>query len=184
MRKILPRTFFDRPTLTVARELLGKYLVRRIGVQESAVMITEVEAYDGPFDRASHAFRGRTPRTTVMFGPAGVFYVYFTYGMHWMVNVVTGPKNYPAAVLIRSAEYADPETGGLITIKGPARLTKHLKITGTENKMPVGKESGLWFEDRGLHVPRAKIVAGKRVGVDYAGEIWAEKPYNVKIDIN
>jgi len=144
-------------------------------------MITEVEAYDGPLDRASHAFRGRTPRTTVMFGPAGVFYVYFTYGMHWMVNAVTGPEGYPAAVLLRAGEYRDLKTGKAIAIKGPARLTKFLGITGAENRLPSARKSGLWFEDRDVRVPRSKIIAAKRVGVDYAGEIWAQKEYNFKI---
>src|SRR3989338_2229715 len=102
MRKILPQSFFDRPTLAVARALLGKFLVRRTGKKTLEAMITEVEAYDGPEDRASHASRGITPRTKIMFGEAGRLYVYFTYGMHWMLNVVTGSRGYPAAVLIRA----------------------------------------------------------------------------------
>jgi len=100
-RKIISRDYFNRPTVDVARSLLGKFLVRRLRGKTIAVMISETEAYDGPRDLASHASRGKTPRTSVMFGPAGRFYVYFTYGMHWMLNVVTGPKEYPAAVLIR-----------------------------------------------------------------------------------
>ncbi len=190
MRKVLPAKFFARPTLAVARDLLGKYIVREWRGRTIALMITEVEAYDGPHDRASHASRGRTPRTSVMFGPAGVFYVYFTYGMHWMLNIVTGRRDYPAAVLIRAGAYrvpaaAEKETvgganpGTLVRVTGPARLAKFLHATGAQNRLRAVRATGLWFEDRGVRVPRAKIARKKRVGVDYAGAIWAEKPYNL-----
>jgi DNA-3-methyladenine glycosylase len=178
---ILPAEFFDRPALALARALLGKYVVRRYRSKTIALMITEVEAYDGPHDRASHARRGITPRTKVMFGPAGILYVYFTYGMHWMLNIVTGAEHYPAAILIRAGAYREPATGKIIAINGPARLTKFLGITRAQNEKPVAKSTGLWFEDRGVRIPRSKIIAAKRVGVDYAGKIWAEKPYNLKI---
>src|ERR1700722_17791779 len=97
--KILPQPFFNRPTLLVARELLGKYIVHRHGRKMISLMITEVEAYDGPLDLASHAGRKRyskdatTGRASIMFGEAGRFYMFFTYGIHWMANVVTGPKD-------------------------------------------------------------------------------------------
>jgi len=176
MRKTLPAPFFDRPTLTVAKELLGKYLVREYQGQTAALMITEVEAYDGPKDLASHARRGITPRTTIMYGPPGYFYVYFTYGMHWMVNIVTGKKGYPAAILIRAGMTDD---GALI--KGPARLTKHLKITKNENGKPAVKATGLWLEDRGTDIKSYRLIKTKRIGVDYAGEIWANKLYNLSL---
>lgn len=92
--------------------------------KNAALQITEVEAYNGPLDRASHASRGRTPRTKIMFGPAGRFYIYFTYGMHWLVNIVTGSENYPAAVLIRAGKYYDPQKKEWSLVNGPARLTK------------------------------------------------------------
>lgn len=167
---ILGPKFFDRPALVVARELLGKYLVRRAGGRTTALMITEVEAYDGPRDRASHASRGRTARNAPMFGPAGRWYVYLCYGMHWMLNIVTGPKDYPAAVLIRGAGDA----------AGPARLTKYLKIDRRLNGRPASRESGLWFEDREVRVPASRIRRAPRIGVDYAGE-WAKKPYRFMI---
>jgi DNA-3-methyladenine glycosylase len=176
MRKTLPASFFDRPTLVVAQELLGKYLVREYHGQVAALMITEVEAYDGPKDMASHARRGITPRTTIMYGGPGYFYVYFTYGIHWMLNVVTGTKGYPAAILIRAGMQED----GTLVI-GPARLTKNLKIDRTRNGKPAVKKTGLWFEDRGIDMKGYKIVRSKRVGVDYAGEIWANKLYNLKL---
>ncbi len=192
MSHIIPQTFFDRPTLLVAKDLLGKFLVRQTGSispgypdgRKIAVMITEVEAYDGPRDLASHASKGRTKRTSVMFGKPGVFYVYFTYGMHWLVNVVTGPKDYPAAILIRAGIFEDPETGGRREIEGPARLTEFMHITGSQNGLPARRPSGLWFEDRDITIPPRRIIAAKRIGVDYAGPVWAEKKWNFSLKNN
>ncbi len=163
---ILPRSFFNRPTLTVARDLLGKFIVRRFRVQETALMITEVEAYDGFGDKASHAHRGQTERNKIMFGPAGCWYVYFTYGIHWMLNIVTAEKGYPAAVLIRGTD----------KVVGPARLTKWLHIDKKMNGRPASHQTGLWIEERGVVVAKNKIKRAPRVGVSYAGE-WAKKPY-------
>jgi DNA-3-methyladenine glycosylase len=184
MRKTLTPSFLNRPTVRVARELLGKYVVRRYRGRETALMITEVEAYDGLGDLASHAAQSknaRTGRAAIMFGPAGYWYVYFTYGMHWLANIVTGSKDYPAAILIRAGEYHDPKTGETARIIGPARLTKFLKIDRMQNGKPAMRTTGLWLEDRGNKIPSARIVATKRVGVDYAGPIWSAKEYNFKI---
>ncbi len=191
MRKVLPRAFFDRSTVTVARELLGKYIVSghggdgtNGGMQSAGprtLMITETEAYDGPRDLASHASRGMTPRTEIMFGEAGVFYVYFIYGMYWMANIVTGPRDYPAAVLFRAGAYADSATDTLVKIKGPGLFAHHLGITGADNKKAALRRNGLWFEDRGITVPPRQIAASKRIGVDYAGPIWSAKRYNFTI---
>ncbi len=172
MRPILPLSFFNRPTVEVARDLIGKTLVRRFpdGTQ-TALRITETEAYDGPLDLACHAAKGRTPRTEVMYGPAGHFYVYFIYGIHWLLNVVTGPEDFPSAVLIRAVE----------GISGPARVTKALKIDKSFYGKPVVPESGLWFEDRGEKV--RKIKATPRIGVDYAGEEWAGKEWRFVVEI-
>ncbi len=178
------RTFFDRPTLAVARGLLGKYLVRRYRGRTRALMITEVEAYDGPHDRASHASRGMTPRNRPMFGPAGYFYVYFTYGMHWLVNIVTGPRDYPAAVLLRGGVLEGPRTSAVRHVNGPARLTKFLNIGRAQNGALASKKNGLWFEDRGITVPRTATAARKRIGVDYAGPVWANKRYNFYLPIS
>lgn len=167
MSTILEQNFFNRPTLIIAQELLGKYLVRRIKEQIISLEIHEVEAYDGPHDLACHAAKGRTARTEVMFGPAGNIYVYFVYGVHWMLNIVVGPEDYPAAILIRGAGH----------ITGPARLTKFLSIDKQFNTLPVAKESGLWIEDRGIIIPRNSIKRTSRIGVDYAGPVWAQKPY-------
>jgi DNA-3-methyladenine glycosylase len=115
--------FFDRAAHEVAYDLIGCRLNRLIDGRKQSLIITETEAYVGAEDLDSHASKGRTKRTEVMFGAAGTLYVYFVYGLHWMLNVVTGPIDYPAAILIRSVE-------GIV---GPARLTKALGITGQLN---------------------------------------------------
>ncbi len=165
-RTIVKSSFFARPALVVARELLGKYLVRLVDGETIAAAITETEAYTGPHDKACHAHRGRTPRNTIMFGPAGFWYVYFIYGVHWMLNVVTDDEEHPAAVLFRGAG----------SWNGPGRLTKAMQIDRGLNGQPAGQETGLWIEDRGVVIPRRKIARRPRIGVAYAGE-WANKPY-------
>jgi DNA-3-methyladenine glycosylase len=162
----LAADFFARPALVVARELLGKHLVRRIGAKEIAVPILETEAYVGPHDLACHGSKGRTARTAVMFGPAGYWYVYFIYGMHWMLNAVTDVEGHPAAVLVRGAGEWN----------GPARLTKALRIDKSLNAASIARESNLWIEDRGLRIPPRRVERTPRIGVDYAGP-WAGKPY-------
>ncbi len=167
MKKVLQKKFFERPVLEVAEDIIGKFLVRKVGSKEEAFMITEVEAYDGCEDKACHASRGRTERTEIMFGPAGVFYIYLVYGMYDMLNVVTGPKDYPAAVLIR----------GIEGVNGPGRLTKQLKITKAQNAEKAVPQIGLWFEDRGVKGCKKKIKRKPRIGVNYAGSVWSQKPY-------
>jgi len=147
--------------------LLGKFLVRKISKRETAVEIVEAEAYDGPKDLACHGRFGKTPRNRVMFGPAGVFYVYFVYGMYWMLNVVVDKRNYPAAVLLR----------GAIGLNGPGKLTRELRIDGRLNGKPANRSSGLWFEDRGIKVKAGDVERAPRVGVGYAGPIWSRKKY-------
>ncbi|MBI5004708.1 MAG: DNA-3-methyladenine glycosylase [Candidatus Lloydbacteria bacterium] len=166
LRHILSDSFFCRDTRIVARELLGKFLVRRIGKEEIALMITETEAYDGPHDKASHAHRGETPRNEVMFREAGFWYVYLVYGVYHMLNIVTGERGYPAAVLIRGAGEYD----------GPGKLTKALRINRQQNGKKARRSSGLWIEDRGVVIPKLGIQKAPRIGVAYAEE-WAKKPY-------
>ena len=162
--KILDDKFFSRPTLKVAEKLLGKFLVRKISRRKIADMITEVEVYTGPEDKASHASRGRTERNKIMFGKAGYWYVYFTYGMHWMLNIVTEKEGYPAAILIRGV-------GG---VKGPGRLTNFFKIDKGFNNKLADRKTGLWIEDRGIKIKPRQIKRGKRIGVGYAGR-WENK---------
>ncbi|MBA3284801.1 MAG: DNA-3-methyladenine glycosylase [Nitrosopumilus sp.] len=167
MRKVLKKNFFNRSALIVAPELLGKYLVvNRKGIEE-AYIITETEAYDGLDDLASHASKGITARTEIMFGEAGKIYIYLIYGMYYMLNIVTDKKNYPSAILIRGVKGLD----------GPGKLTKKLGITKAFNTRDALPKNGLWFEDRGEKVIEIHIKKSPRIGVDYAGPIWAKKEY-------
>ncbi len=168
---VLETDFYARSALTVARDLLGKYLVRQLGDEQIALQIHETEAYIGPHDLACHAAKGRTARTEVMFGPAGYWYVYFIYGIHWMLNIVTESEGFPAAVLLRGAGTSD----------GPARLTKALAIDKRLNAQPAALSAGLWIEDRGERIARSAIRRTPRIGVDYAG-LWAAKPYRFVLE--
>lgn len=164
---ILSKSFFQRNALTVAKELLGKYLAVKSGGKLIKRMITEVEAYDGPDDMASHAARGRTERNKIMYKEGGIWYVYFVYGMHYMLNIVTGKKNYPAAILIRSVE----------GINGPGKLTKMFNINFRFNGKSAAARTGLYVIDSGVKINPKKIKSGPRVGVSYAGPIWSKKKY-------
>ena len=169
---MLRKDFFNRDTETVAEDLIGKFAVREIGGKEISAMITETEAYDGRADKASHASKGRTARTEVMFGQPGKFYVYLCYGMHFMLNVVTREAGYPAAILIRGVV---PATSEEIRLNGPGKVTKFLKIDKGLNDRKVGQGAGLWFEDRGMVVSKNKVKRTPRIGVAYAGPVWSAK---------
>lgn len=171
---ILPEDYFRRPTLTVARSLIGKYLIRRNGDGAVAGRIIEVEAYVGPEDKACHASKGRTARTDVLFGPPGMSYVYLIYGMYHCLNVVTEEEGFPAAVLIRAVEV----NGTLID--GPGRLCRALNIDRSLNRVSVTIGQHLWFEDRGERIAPGLIGAHPRIGVDYAGA-WAKKPWRFRL---
>ncbi len=167
-----PERWRGRGTVRLARGLLGCFLVRtRDGVAE-ARLITEVEAYDGERDRACHARAGKTARTATMYRPGGCWYVYLCYGVHEMLNLVTGPEGWPAAVLIR----------GLAGASGPGRVTRALGIDRRLDGAPAEPASGLHLEDRGVRVPRSWVRATPRVGVDFAGPVWAAKPWRFVID--
>lgn len=171
---ILPREYFDRPTLDVARSLVGKYLVREQGGRLIAGRIIEVEAYVGTEDRACHASKGRTARTDVLFGPPGHAYVYLCYGMYEMLNVVTEQEGFPAAILLRAVECE----GKLID--GPGRLTRAFDIDRQLNRCDLTIGQSLWFEDRGDTLPTGLLSCHPRIGVDYAGE-WAHKPWRFRL---
>ncbi len=151
-RVLKAKSLQTRKTVALARSLVGKVLVRRLA--DGTVTrhrLTEVEAYDGERDLACHASKGRTKRTAVMYRPGGHWYVYLCYGVHEMLNLVTGPANYPAAVLIR----------GVAEIAGPGRLTKRLQINRRLNGAPAGRKSGLWLEDDGFTVPRRSLKSAR-----------------------
>jgi DNA-3-methyladenine glycosylase len=164
--------FFAHPADRVARELLGTWLVvrRTDGTLERHV-VHETEAYLGAHDLACHGARGMTPRNAVMFGPAGRWYVYLCYGIHWMLNVVTGAEGVPAAVLIRGA--------GDFT--GPGRVTKGLGIDRSFDGRPASRPTGLWLAGDPGRVSRRIVSRTPRIGVGYAG-LWAEKPLRFVVD--
>lgn len=160
----LGNDFFCRDVLDVAPELVGKTIVRSVDGIHHKYIITEVEAYRGVEDLACHASKGRTPRTEVMFQHGGLVYVYLIYGMYWMLNFVTGKPGNPQAALIR----------GVTDCYGPGRLTKKLSISRDFYGEDLAKSSRLWVEDRN-NTPLIQI--STRIGVDYAGEEWASKPW-------
>lgn len=163
--KKLHNAFFDAPANTVAKQLIGTFLCVRTNSETRKFLITETEAYMGPHDLASHASKGKTARTDVMFRKPGTIYVYLIYGMYEMFNIVTGPEGYPAAVLVR----------GVQGIDGPGKLTKALGITPALNGATLGHRSGVWVEipDDYSQLKR-KIITTPRIGVQYAKE-WKEK---------
>lgn len=154
--------FFNRSTIRVARELLGKYIVRKIGGKVMTGRIIETEVYRGPKDLASHASKGRTKRTETMFGPPGFAYVYLVYGMYHCFNIVTEKEGYPAAVLIRGLN--------LLGCDGPGKLCREFKIDRKFNGKDITDSQEIWLEDRGEKISNNKITATPRIGVDYAGE--------------
>ena len=166
----LPASFYRRPALEVARDLLGRTLCRELA--DGSVLrgrLVEVEAYDGPNDRASHAFRGLTKRNRWMFEAGGLAYVYLVYGMHHCLNVVTGEAGYPAATLLRAAQFPD---GSLVS--GPGRLTRAFKVD-RELDGSSFLSGPLWLE-AGRPVADRAVRRTPRIGVDYAGA-WTSRPY-------
>jgi DNA-3-methyladenine glycosylase len=174
MTKTVPVEKFQKDdAVALAPWLLGKVLVRTL--PDGTVLrhvIMETEAYNGPEDRACHASKGRTARTEVMFRPGGVWYVYLCYGIHEMLNLVVGPEGFPAAILIR----------GVGDIQGPGRLTKRLSIGRALNGLPATEATGLFIEDTGIKVPKKWIQTTPRIGIDYAGPVWTNKPWRFVVD--
>jgi DNA-3-methyladenine glycosylase len=169
---VLPADFFARPADRVARDLLGTWLViPGPDGRPQRHVVCETEAYLGAHDLACHGSKGLTKRNATMFGPAGRWYVYLCYGMHWMLNIVTGREGVPAAVLIR----------GVGDHVGPGRLTRALGIDRSFDGRTASRRAGLWFEASSLPVPRRLIRRTPRIGVGYAGE-WAEKPFRFVVD--
>jgi len=167
--KRIARDFFTRDVLDVAPDLIGKNLTIT-GNDGFPVRfpLTEVEAYRGHEDKACHASKGKTARTSVMFGEGGHLYVYLIYGMYWMLNIVTGPEGNPQAVLIR----------GVTGISGPGKVTKRLSIDRSYYGEDLVISSRIWLEDAGIN-PVYKT--GPRIGIDYAGEYWKSVPWRFYI---
>jgi DNA-3-methyladenine glycosylase len=190
----LGREFYQRPDVVqIARELLGKVLHTRIGEDLTSGIITEVEAYKAPEDKASHAYGGRrTKRTETMYKDGGRAYVYLCYGIHHLVNVVTGPSDVAHAVLIRSvqplkgtevmlARRGKSRVDPLLTA-GPGRLSEALGIDRNLDGDSLINEEKIWITE-GIHVEDRLITASPRVGIDYAEE-WVDKPWRFTIKGN
>lgn len=170
MGKRLGFDFYNRDVLKVAPDLVGKTLVRFFDDRTiHRSIILEAEAYRGIEDLACHASKGRTQRTEVMFRQGGLVYVYLIYGMYWMLNVVTGEPDNPQAVLIR----------GIEGCYGPGRLTKKLSIGKDFYGEDLVRSSRLWIEENNQTF---QVQSAPRIGVDYAGELWASKPWRFYID--
>ena len=165
----LGEEFFHRDALEVAPDLVGKILVSKINGEEIRVRITETEAYRGEEDTACHAHKGRTKRTEVLYGKSGVIYVYLCYGMHWLMNVITGEVDQPQGVLFRAGE----------GFNGPARLTKALGVTGEQNLKSFVEGEEIWIEDDG---EAYKYHTDTRVGIGYATEEYREKQWRFILD--
>lgn len=182
----LPAGFFDQDTLTVARGLLGARLVRILDGVRVSGLITETEAYHGETDLACHARAGLTARTRVMYGPPGRAYVYFTYGMHWMLNAVCGPAGFPAAVLIRAVQIDSGQElvaarrkgiGPAHWTDGPGKLARALAIDSAQNDIDLtGSADGLWIE-AGRQISAESVTIGPRVGLYTVPEPWKSIPW-------
>lgn len=160
----LPITFYRQDVLKVAPLLPGKLLCVK---GHDPVYITEVEAYRNEEDLACHASKGITNRTSVMYQEGGILYMYLVYGMHWMMNIVCGPQDYPQAALIR----------GVSGIRGPGRLTRELKLDGTYNGESLIHSERIWLEEGCDPGP---VLAAPRIGIDYAGEPWKSIPWRFR----
>lgn len=189
---ILPRNVYRRPVQTVARELLGKRLVRQIGNQRAAGYIIEAEAYDGELDQACHARSGKTRRNAMMYGEAGRAYVYFTYGMHWMLNCVSNEDGYPAAVLIRAIHPVEgfdimrKNRAGIeepLWCNGPAKLTKALEITGELNGIDLCDPGSPLIIEEGIEILDNNIRTSARIGIQSTPEPWLTMPWRFFIEV-
>ncbi len=192
----LTRDFFGAPPLQIARQLLGTRLVRLDGQSRCrtpkrlAGLITETEAYCGEEDLACHARAGRTPRTAVMFGPPGHAYVYFTYGMHWMLNFVVQPVGLPAAILIRGVWPVE----GLEIIasrrqgrpqdqwtNGPGKICQAFDIDGSLNGFDMCVPDSILFVEAGLPLPDSIVKITPRIGINSVPEPWKSKPWRFEV---
>ncbi len=198
--KRLRRNFYTRPTLEVAKKLLGKYIVRKIGRKKLVGKIIETEAYIGPYDKASHAYKGKiTLRNKAEFLIGGHIYIYLVYGMYWQLNITTSKENKPECVLIRALEPViqsdkipnhKSQTSNKFQIpnfktqkqiinltNGPGKLCKWLKLDKSFYAEDLTKSKRIWLEDRGEKINPKSIKSGPRIGIDYAGPYWSKRKW-------
>ena len=189
----LPRAFFTQPTLEVARQLIGARLVRLEGDQRLSGYITEVEAYRGEEDLGCHAKAGRTPRTQTLYGPPGHAYVYFTYGMHWMLNFVTEVEGFPAAVLLRGIFPIEGQD--LIALRrknqppalwtdGPGKICQALDIVRRLNGIDLCAPDAILYIETGLTIPDSSVTISPRVGLYTVPEPWKSKPWRFLVNLD
>jgi DNA-3-methyladenine glycosylase len=208
IKKRLNRHFFARPTLEVCKDILGKYLVHKIGKKKLIGKIVEVEAYIGPKDKASHAVGGKmTKRNWAEFLEGGHVYIYLVYGMYWQFNISTGKKGSPECFLVRALEpiiensksypgkYRDFSLASKIRnskfgeeiknlANGPGKLCQWMKLDKRHYGLDLTKSGELWIEDWGEKIPDSKIVRTKRIGIDYAGKYWSSRKWRFYIKDN
>lgn len=190
MRKRLGRKFYTRDTLIVAKDLLGKYIVRKIGNKEIAGKIIETEAYIGPHDRASHAYGGKiTPRNIAEYYEGGHIYIYLVYGMYWQLNITTSFTGKPECVLIRAAEpvvmHKIKKQKSKIKMKnqssnianGPGKVCQFFKLDKSFYGEDLTKSNRIWVEDRGEEIKSNYIKSSARIGIDYAGPYWGKRKW-------
>ena len=187
----LPESFYTRDTVQVARDLIGKTLIRQEGKWRISGLIIETEAYRGEEDLACHCRVGRTPRTEIMYGPAGKAYVYLIYGLYWLLNIVTEREGNPGAVLIRAIEPLEGHeiiAGRRAGLKrenwtnGPGKLSQALNIHGDLNGLDVCSTAEPLFIEQGKPVPDEIIQSGPRVGLDSVPEPWRSKPWRFMVN--
>ena len=178
MKKRLSRKFYTQPTLKVAKSLLGKILVRKIGKKKLLGKIVETEAYIGPQDKASHAFLGKiTPRNKTEYLKGGHIYIYLCYGIHWQLNITTFKEGKPECVLIRALEpINDKKAREERSASGPGKLCRWLKLDKSFNEEDLVKSKRIWIEDWGIKIKKSLIKSSPRIGIEYAQE-WAKKPW-------
>jgi len=187
--KKLSREFYTRPTLIVAKELLGKYIVRKFRGKKLIGKIIETEAYIGPQDKASHAYGGKvTPRNKAEYLIGGHIYIYLVYGMYWQLNISTDGKGKPECVLLRALEVPDRPKD---IASGPGKLCRYLKLDKSFYGEDLTKSKRIWLEDpvprrmqgklRWSRIPESKIEKTPRIGIDYAGPYWAKRKWRFLI---
>ena len=177
--KKLARSFYVRPTLEVSKELLGKYIVRKIGKKKLIGKIIETEAYVGPQDKAAHSYGGKiTPRNKIEYLLGGYIYIYLVYGMYWQLNITTAGKGEPECVLIRAIE---PEKGEISSANGPGKLCRYLKLDKSFYGEDLTKSKRVWLEDRDGKIKPSQILATRRIGIDYAGPYWSKRKWRFLI---
>jgi len=173
MRKKLTRKFYTQPTLEIAKALLGKYIVRRYRGKELVGKIIETEAYVGPQDKASHAYKGKiTLRNKAEYLKGGHIYIYLVYGMYWQLNISTFKEKKPECVLVRAIEVSGEK---ISLTNGPGKLCQYLKLDKSFYGEDLTKSKRIWLEDRKEKIGSCQIVSTPRIGIDYAGPYWSRR---------